>query len=80
MNSIIIVAMIQGGITLAGIFFTWFLSDKKLTKVHTEMNGMKDALVKKSGELGEAKGKAIGMAEKQGEIDQMNKDSIPNRD
>jgi len=55
-------------------FYQW-RTNKKVTLVHKEMNGMKDALVKGAGELGEEKGKREATAKAKIEIDKLNKDS-----
>lgn len=50
---------------------------QKTDEVHKQINGKMERLLEVTGAKERAEGKAEGIAQKQGEVDQLNKDSTP---
>ena len=75
-SDIVLVAIITAIPSMAAVVVS-LITKNKVDKVHKEMNGMKDALVKGAGELGKEQGKAEATAEAKIEIDKLNKDFKP---
>ena len=86
MSDAIVIALIGSISTTAGIVITGLLNIQQGKKIvskvkdyHEEVNGKMERLLDTTQALGEATGKAEGIAEKQPEIDQLNKDSTPKK-